>query len=199
MFIILFVATATLDGLPPYRTVLNCFHLLWLYLLYPLLGWLCHLPSWFYSIAFMYSLTCIIFNLYYYCITVLPLPTLCPFPLYGIIYIYIYIYIKQNDFALDERSLGSATTFVFGLCVLQIRLVVFSLIYALRKFVFGFGLLVWVTNKYLLEYIDQQGKFLFVLVATLNLCICEGELFWCIWDLGYVRVYLHHLCILPIC
>ena len=55
---------------------------------------------------------------------------------------YIYIYIKQNDFALDERSLGSATTFVFGLCVLQIRLVVFSLIYALRKFVFGFGLLV---------------------------------------------------------
>ena len=26
MFIILFVATATLDGLPPYRTVLNCFH-----------------------------------------------------------------------------------------------------------------------------------------------------------------------------
>ena len=28
MFIILFVATATLDGLPPSRTVLNCFHLL---------------------------------------------------------------------------------------------------------------------------------------------------------------------------
>ena len=28
MFIILFVATATLDGLPPYQTVLNCFHLL---------------------------------------------------------------------------------------------------------------------------------------------------------------------------
>ena len=28
MFIILFVATATLDGLPPYRTDLNCFHLL---------------------------------------------------------------------------------------------------------------------------------------------------------------------------
>ena len=26
MFIILFVATATLDGLPLYRTVLNCFH-----------------------------------------------------------------------------------------------------------------------------------------------------------------------------
>ena len=45
MFIILFVATATLDGLPSYRTVLNYFHLLWLYLLYPLLGWLCRLPG----------------------------------------------------------------------------------------------------------------------------------------------------------
>ena len=59
-------------------------HWLWLYLLYPLLGWLCRLPGWFYSIAFMYSYTCITFNLYYYCITVLLLPTLCPFPLYGI-------------------------------------------------------------------------------------------------------------------
>ena len=29
MFITLLVATATLDGLLPYRTVLNCFHLLW--------------------------------------------------------------------------------------------------------------------------------------------------------------------------
>ena len=84
MFIILFVATATLDGLPPYRTVLNYFHLLWLYLLYPLLGWLCRLPCWFYSIAFTYSYSCITFNLYCYCITMLPLPTLCPFPFYGI-------------------------------------------------------------------------------------------------------------------
>ena len=84
MFIILFVATATLDGLPLYRTVLNCFHSLWLYLLYPLLGWLYRLPGWFYSIAFTCFLTCITFNLYYYCITVLSLPTLCPFPLHGI-------------------------------------------------------------------------------------------------------------------
>ena len=135
MFIILLVATATLGGLPPswtvlncfhllwfyklypllgwlYRlsgwfysfaftstltciifnlyyycitvTVLNCFHLLWLYKLYPLLGWLCRLPGWFYSFAFTSNLTCIIFNLYYYCITVLPLPTSCPFNLYGI-------------------------------------------------------------------------------------------------------------------
>ena len=84
MFIILLVTTVTLDGLPPYRTVLNCFHLLWLSLLYPLLGWLYHLPGWFYSIAFTYSLACISFNLYYYCITVLPLPTLCHFPLYDI-------------------------------------------------------------------------------------------------------------------
>ena len=84
MFIILLVATATLDGLSPYRTVLNCFHLFWLYLLYPLLGWLCRLPGWSYSIAFMFTLTCITFSLYYYCLTVLPLPTLCPFPLYGI-------------------------------------------------------------------------------------------------------------------
>ena len=46
MFIILLVATATLDGLPPYRTVLNCFHLFWTIVLiyfelfwYILLGW----------------------------------------------------------------------------------------------------------------------------------------------------------------
>ena len=83
MFIILFVATATLDRLPPYRSVLNCFHLLWLYLLYPLLGWLWRLPSWFYSIAFTFTLTCITFNLYCYCLIVLLLPTLCPFSLYG--------------------------------------------------------------------------------------------------------------------
>ena len=37
---------------------------------------------------------------------------------------------------------GSATSFDFGLCALQIRLVVFSLIYALWKFIFCFGLLV---------------------------------------------------------
>ena len=83
MLIILFVATATLDRLPPYRMVLNCFHLLWLYLLYPLHGWLWRLPSWFYSIAFTFTLGCITFNLYYYCLIVLLLPTLCPFSLYG--------------------------------------------------------------------------------------------------------------------
>ena len=96
------------------------------------------------------------------------------------------LYIKQCGFVLDERSLGSAMTFVFGLCVLQIRLVVFSLIYALWKFVFGFGLLVWVTDKYLFEGIDQQCKFLFVLGATLNLWICEGGLFW----FGYFFFFL---------
>ena len=85
MFIILLVATATLDGLPPYWTVLNCFHLLWLYLLYPLLGWLCRLPGWFYSIAFKYSLTCIIFNL---CMYIHIYIYICMY-----IYIYIYIYI----------------------------------------------------------------------------------------------------------
>ena len=88
MFIILLVATATLDGLPPSRTVLNCFHLLWLFLLYRLLGWLCRLPGWFYSIAFTFTLTCITFNLYYYCIIVLPLPTLC---------LYIYICMHLTD------------------------------------------------------------------------------------------------------
>ena len=101
MFIILLVATATLDELPPSRTVLNCFHLLWLYKLYPLLGWLCRLPGWFYSFAFTSTLTCIIFNLYYYCITVIPLPMLCLFLLYGI---YIYIYI---DIAIQAGRVGS--------------------------------------------------------------------------------------------
>ena len=82
MFIILFVTTATLDRLLPYWTVLNCFHLLWLYLLYPLLRWLWRLLSWLYSIAFTFTLTCITFNLYCYCSIVLLLPTLCPFSLY---------------------------------------------------------------------------------------------------------------------
>ena len=77
MFIILLVATATLDGLPPSQMVLNCFQLLWLYLLYHLLGWLCRLLSWFY-----FALTCITFNLYIllcFCIQ-----HCVPFPLYGI-------------------------------------------------------------------------------------------------------------------
>ena len=94
MFIILLVVTATLNELPPYRMVLNCFHLLWLYKLYPLLGWLCRLPSWSYSFAFTYSFTCITFNLYYYCITVIPLPMLCLFLLYGI---YIYRHCKTGE------------------------------------------------------------------------------------------------------
>ena len=77
MFIILLVATATLDGLPPSQMVLNCFQLLWLYLLYHLLGWLCRLLSWFY-----FALTCITFNLYIllcFCIQ-----HCVPFLLYGI-------------------------------------------------------------------------------------------------------------------
>ena len=83
--IILFVATATLDGLPPSRMVLNFFCLLYIYKLYPLLGWLCRLPGWSYSFAFTcITFTCIIFKLYYHCVTVLKLPTPCPFPLYGI-------------------------------------------------------------------------------------------------------------------
>ena len=106
MFSILFVATATLDGLLSYRTVLNCFHWLWLYLLYPLLGWLCRLPGWFYSIAFTYSYTCITFNLYYCYITVLPLPTLCPLP--PLCYhIYIYIYIYTHTFFLRTNNFNS--------------------------------------------------------------------------------------------
>ena len=97
MFIILLVVTATLNELPPYRMVLNCFHLLCLYKLYPLLGWLCRLPSWSYSFAFTYSFTCITFNLYYYCITVIPLPMLCLFLLYG-----LYI-----DIAIQAGRVGS--------------------------------------------------------------------------------------------
>ena len=100
MFIILLVATATLDGLPPYRTVLNYFHLLWLYKLYPLLGWLCRLPGWFYSFAFTFILTCIIFHLYHYCLTVLLLPMLCPFP-----YIYIFIFFFLNLKIISQQKL----------------------------------------------------------------------------------------------
>ena len=94
MLIILFVATATLDELPPYWTVLNCFHLLWSYLLYPYLaGSAAYLVG--SSITFTCSFICITFNLYYYYITVLLLPTLCPLPpLY--IYIYIFAHVTHN-------------------------------------------------------------------------------------------------------
>ena len=117
IFIILFVATAILDGLPPYRTVLNCFHLLWLYKLYPLLGWLCHLLGWFCSFAFTFILTCIIFaftfiltcitfNLYYYCLTMLPLPTLCPSP-YRIVNIWPDLRTQhKHDTGFCELGLG---------------------------------------------------------------------------------------------
>ena len=98
MFIILLFAMATLDRLPSSRKVLNCFHLFWLSKLYPLLGWLCRLLGWFYSFAFTFILTCITFNLYYYCIIVLPLPTPCPF------HIYIYIYILVIWFWIEHIS-----------------------------------------------------------------------------------------------
>ena len=42
----------------------------------------------------MFTLTCITFNLYYYCITVLPLPTLCPFPFYWFYPYWLYILIS---------------------------------------------------------------------------------------------------------
>ena len=89
---ILLVATATLNGLPSSRTVLNCFHLLWLYLLYPYLaGSAAYLVG--SSIAFTFTLTCITFNLYYYYITVLPLPTLYPL---NLMYIYTVTVARGN-------------------------------------------------------------------------------------------------------
>ena len=92
IFIILLVATATLDGLPPYRTVLNCFHLLWLYKLYPYLaGFAAYLVG---SIALHLRLLLLALLSTYIIITVLPLPMLCPFPLLW--YIYIFINIKNS-------------------------------------------------------------------------------------------------------
>ena len=111
MFIILLVATATLDGLPPYRTVLNCFHLLWLYLLYPYLaGSAAYLVG--PSIAFTCSFTCITLKLYYYYITMLPLPMLCPLP--PLWYIYIIVeaerkWIPTIKGALTNRITSSDT------------------------------------------------------------------------------------------
>ena len=87
MFITLLVATATLDGLPPYRTVLNCFHLLWtIVLIYFKL--FSYILGWFYRliIVFNFKLFTLEFFtlslLHYYCASfsfsssVRPLPPL---------------------------------------------------------------------------------------------------------------------------
>ena len=74
--------------------------------------WLALLPTWlvlqlsftFILTCIIFVLNCIIFNLYYYCITVLSLPTLCPFPLYGI---YIYIYRERERERERERFNGN--------------------------------------------------------------------------------------------
>ena len=73
MFITLLVATTTLDGLPPYRTVLNCFHLLWtIVFIYFKLFWYI-LLSWFYRLIIVHTFKLFIFklrtlfSLQYYC------------------------------------------------------------------------------------------------------------------------------------
>ena len=74
MFIILLVATATLDGLLPYWTVLNCFHLLWTIVFiyfelfwYILLGWFYHLIIVLIFKLFIFKLRTL-FSLQYYCV-----------------------------------------------------------------------------------------------------------------------------------
>ena len=92
MFITLLVATATLDGLPPYRTVLNCFHLLWtIVLIYFKL--FSYILGWFYRliIALTFKLFTFklltLFSLQYFCASV-SLKYFCtsPSPFHGYIY-----------------------------------------------------------------------------------------------------------------
>ena len=109
IFITLLVATATLDGLPPYRIVLNCFHLFWtIVLIYFELFWYI-LLCWFYCLIIVLTfklfiiLTSKLFtfkiftfklftlsSLQYYCASVSSLQQCVPFPLYGI-YLYIIL------------------------------------------------------------------------------------------------------------
>ena len=64
MFITLLVATATLDGLPPYRTVLNCFHLFWtIVLIYFELFWYI-LFGWFYRLIIVLTFKLFTFKLF---------------------------------------------------------------------------------------------------------------------------------------
>ena len=121
MFIILLVATATLDGLPPYRTVLNCFYLLWtIVLIYFKL--FSYILGWFYRLIIVLTFKLFtfklltLFSLQYFCASsyllssylhilcfrlfpssVRPLP---PFMVYIYIYIYlcvcVYVYIIIN-------------------------------------------------------------------------------------------------------
>ena len=82
MFITLFVATTTLDGLPPYRMVLNCFHLFWtIVFIYFELFWYI-LLGWFYRLIIVLTFKLFTFKLFnfkslyiisIYNITVLPL------------------------------------------------------------------------------------------------------------------------------
>ena len=97
MFIILLVATATLDGLPPYQTVLNCFHLLWIIVLiyfelfwYILLGWFYRLIIVLIFKLFTFKLLTLFSLLYLLCFRLFP-STVRPLPPLWYIYIYIYI------------------------------------------------------------------------------------------------------------
>jgi len=64
MFITLFVATTTLDGLPPYRMVLNCFHLFWtIVLIYFELFWYI-LLGWFYRLIIVLTFKLFTFKLF---------------------------------------------------------------------------------------------------------------------------------------
>ena len=100
MFITLFVATTTLDGLPPYRMVLNCFHLFWtILLIYFELFWYI-LLGWFYRLIIVLTFKLFNFKLFIFkFFTLFPFTILlcfhshCPSPFMDI-YIYIYIYIK---------------------------------------------------------------------------------------------------------
>ena len=90
IFITLLVATATLDGLPPYRTVLSCFHLLWTIVLiyFELFS---YILGWFYRLIIVLTFKLFIFklrtlfSLQHYCASVsLPISSAYPSPLYGI-------------------------------------------------------------------------------------------------------------------
>ena len=115
MFIILLVATATLDGLSPCRMVLNCFHLLWTIVL--IYFWVIFIYTWLvlppYNCSYFQAIYCSYFQVIYfssylhyfhYNITMLPslsISSASPSPLFRtiiLIYFELFWYILLGWF-----------------------------------------------------------------------------------------------------
>ena len=102
MFITLLVATTTLDGLPPYRMVLNCFHLFWtIVLIYFKLFWYI-LLGWFYRLIIVLTFKSFTLKLFTFKFFTLFPFTLFPFTLLLCFRLLLFICASPSPFMVSE-------------------------------------------------------------------------------------------------